>query len=506
MTILVYVFVTLLLCRPSIAHVHVLIVGIEGAGHHALCNGLLANTPEITTVEWAPDIFLQQWDIPQADPHILQKAILDNWPDADTPVFHCANSFPMGLSTDNNERILRHPDVDAFLNMPDVDTFAIFIQRDILEATESTMRRFYPTREVLKEAQFSRTNQRIVDRYRKNCKNRYPGKCIDVQYQEICNSGEAVAARITAWSGLRISNVDDFSCGLHTGLVPMTNAQRITLITSYWVESEEPGVESHGHRAEIEAAIAINSQECAFQEVVVWLDSVTEKYNCVHFLERINHKKQLINKNLVCEPTLTCVDRTENQPTYYEMFDFSKRLYRDRLVLLANADQVFDSSAMLLTALRPRNMVTISTAGLGNNERKTPDNIRNNYKLLTGAQSLQGVENHCFAKNDSRKRLGWDAYAFFPSDIEIYSVDFKDTATDQFFYMNEIGAENSALNALLKHSQVVGHQVCDAINAWHFHIQEKTHKNGDFRISHNYSFFQDCASELSFESCISNYD
>jgi len=246
----------------------------------------------------------------------------------------------------------------------------------------------------------------------------------------------------------------------------------LSLVVSYWADySSEP----HLHRREIEAAIAVNAANCQIRTVVVLLDGSNFLYNCSHFVEKIQRMSSLLTSS--CTSQLKCVDRYEGQPTYYEMFHFSKNLgLQESINILANADMVFDETIGLAKELSKNVLLVLGTQGM---HAGTPSAILSSYEKLTGL-STPSLLNLC-----ERVRKSWDVWIFHPNDIKLNKKSFRDSQTKLPFYMNQDRAENSALHALLHGSKgLVSHNPCEFIHAWHYHGAEKTHKKGVGAVIH----------------------
>lgn len=168
-------------------------------------------------------------------------------------------------------------------------------------------------------------------------------------------------------------------------------------------------------------------------------------------------------------------------------------------MILANADMVFDSSVHILANLQRGVLNTIATIGLdvAINDASLLDEYRalsscdvntflydvvenhlknesEKFEDVTGLKLRAVVPNRCYPR--PRPRLSWDAYAFHPEDINVVRQAFRDTSGRQW-YMNELGAENAALGAIVAHSPALNSvtQVCDIVHMYSFHSQPKTH-------------------------------
>ncbi len=176
----------------------------------------------------------------------------------------------------------------------------------------------------------------------------------------------------------------DASSGSDSGNNGRGSRTQLVLLTSLWAQQAP-----HVHRTEILAALVHNLHTGVFRRVHVVLDSITSSCNCSHLHNTV---RQLAAKAEVTvnKTELKCLDRTKGQPTYYDLFAYSqdplfmgkkdrnrskggtvmgkdigrdaeKDMGENTVVILANADQVFDSSAKVLTRLSKRTLGVITT-------------------------------------------------------------------------------------------------------------------------------------------------
>eukprot|EP00956_Cyclotella_meneghiniana_P033270 scaffold94851_cov26-Cyclotella_meneghiniana.AAC.1 len=95
-----------------------------------------------------------------------------------------------------------------------------------------------------------------------------------------------------------------------------------------------------------------------FDQIVVFLDGVSEQSNCIHFLQDMRdldinmglHK--LEDEDSIAK--VTCVNVEGNQPPYYQMFMYavSEEVLGD-VVVMSNADQAFDYLVAAVHNLNP---------------------------------------------------------------------------------------------------------------------------------------------------------
>ena len=241
----------------------------------------------------------------------------------------------------------------------------------------------------------------------------------------------------------------------------------IILVTTAWVPDERHSP----HLSEVKASIALNSANKYISQIHVVLEGSNSQYNCTHFrsdifpttmwYERFNSK-------------IHCIRWPARQPTYFEMFNHTKHVapVEESVVILANADMVFDSTIGHLKNIDEKAFVVIATRGLSS--RWTPWKIVKAYSEMTGYRFVD-VVNRCYT-DPSEKRTSWDAYAFVPSLLQLSQDDFMDRRTNDMFPMNQNGAENAALAAISRLSRFQQYaQICDHVHMWHFHTKSKMH-------------------------------
>ena len=191
---------------PEEEGAHVLIVGVEGAGHHTICNGLLDPRPPgvARLVPFSPDIFLDG-DYPETDAAKLGAKLLlarRRWGKSSGSTVYCANSFPMGDGM-GKHLLTRHPDVNTFLSVPGVTTRAIFVYRNLSDATRSSMRRFRPPdANFTQELVFTRQSQDIIDEsFQSSCGDALPDRCYKVVFEDMCANKVDTVETIKAATG-----------------------------------------------------------------------------------------------------------------------------------------------------------------------------------------------------------------------------------------------------------------------------------------------------------------
>jgi hypothetical protein len=269
-----------------------------------------------------------------------------------------------------------------------------------------------------------------------------------------------------------------------------SNTLKVSLVTSFWAEevssSSTSATTRNPHRKEMEAALLANLYNEHFDQVIVFLDGVTNESNCVHFVQNIvelqhahaqimhHHDDDLISSKL------TCVNVKGSQPTYYQMFmnAISNEVMGD-VVVMANADQAFDNTISLARDLNPEVLSVVGTRGFS---PSIPSPVKAFYDTIVGTEYITQKEktrgewdrNLCYTK------YSFDTWIFHKSKMtNLNPVDFQRPDRNdeyKFFYMNEMGAENAALYGVQQSYPWLSlFNSCERIHTWHFHLTPKTH-------------------------------
>ncbi|CAB9518043.1 expressed unknown protein [Seminavis robusta] len=261
------------------------------------------------------------------------------------------------------------------------------------------------------------------------------------------------------------------------------------------------------------ASIANNLNNPHFDQVVIILDSATELSNCDHFRSKMKQFQRRFrrwsddnqihdvllpkNKN---KPILTCIDRPEGQPSYFDMFRYASNpdIVTSEVVIMGNADQAFDDSVSWASLIKNRTLLTLPTQGY--QQDRAPPRVQAFFQFA----STQGVSKRK-SKTESgtvnipnrcakATTLSWDSYVFPRALLE---EKISETAFQRgvltgpngepngmaYFPMNMQGAEDAALWAVTKKLRNI--QVaygCDIIKTWHFHAARKMHLSGGKQI------------------------
>lgn len=267
---------------------------------------------------------------------------------------------------------------------------------------------------------------------------------------------------------------------------------KVSYVTSFYAFTE---VANNPHRQEIKAALLANIHNPHLHQIVVFLDGVSAQSNCVHFILEM---RELNIKYMTATTTssvlmteeeaqedvlskLTCIDVHTGQPTYYDMFQ--NTLHKDVLgevIILANADQVFDDTISVAQNLNPYVLVVLGTKGFGYN---IPPKIKYFYDILVGTDYVDNTEMQQGNMDMCQKtRYSWDTFIYKRVAIRgdrLNEQDFQRMNTNNemiSFYMNENGAENAALWALQQSFPFSSvYNACDVIHSWSFHFAPKTH-------------------------------
>jgi hypothetical protein len=258
---------------------------------------------------------------------------------------------------------------------------------------------------------------------------------------------------------MRSGNVisGDVALASHGHIVAAVNTRLSYLTTSFvphW---------ANAHLHEIYSALIMNLQNDAIYDVHV----VTET-NCTVLLNTVEAWARTlpnatviysaIREKFVCVPSPTGV-----QPTYKDFFDYAHEKLTGRLVLLANADIVFDDTLRLIA---PERIMTGEIA----------------FVLSVDPPPFSGAYNEVFHRecgNTRKCRIGtwqgprmswhlegwsWDAYIFATPLPPTFSTP------ETNIVMNQMGAEWIAAYQFEAHG-IHLYNPCEHIKAYHWHCQ-----------------------------------
>ena len=260
----------------------------------------------------------------------------------------------------------------------------------------------------------------------------------------------------------------------------------VVLLTSFWVQKASVPA----HEIEVKGAILANLKNPYISEIHVVLEGTTQGFGCDDLITELRGFAKSNVKGSGAQ--LKCTPWGDGQPTYYDLFTFSKQdNFMEKIIVLFNADMVFDNSIAALRYLDPSSMVVIATSGL--DRSRTPYDILLHFEKFTGL-SFNSVVSRCY--EDETSRTSWDAYAFHPKSLDIFEEDFTDVKSGETFHMNRNGAENAALEAVSRHSAILQFsQICDHVKMWHFHTTAKMHKR-EVGVKHNQLKPESCTSDV----------
>ena len=269
-----------------------------------------------------------------------------------------------------------------------------------------------------------------------------------------------------------------------------SKVSNLALLTSVWADPHRSSL----HRAEVLGSLILNLLNPAFSLVFVVLDGADAQHNCDQLRKQVGEKVSFATRT---GGKFGCLNRQGGQPTYREMFSYSTRVeFRDAVVVLANADIVFDDTIELLSLTGLHTIAVIPTQGLHYDNTSMFSQYEKFVESQVEHPSL--TPSRCYAKPEERN--SWDAYAFHPESVVVDDERMTDLSTGRPFYMNEIWAENSALHSIVSSSPVLTQvvEVCDHVNAWHFHLASKMHRYEDLsaRVEHPGMYPNHC-----FDAC-----
>jgi hypothetical protein len=259
---------------------------------------------------------------------------------------------------------------------------------------------------------------------------------------------------------------------------------KVSYVTSFWAERK--GSPTNPHRRETKAALLANIHNPHFDQVVVFLDGVSDEANCAHFLQEINNIQLGYGYAGIGEmdpiTKLACVDIDGGQPSYYQMFQNTlHEAVTGDIVVLSNADQAFDETISLARSLNPEVLAVLGTRGFSD---KMPPATKSFYEALVSTDYTTDVDQKrpgVWDPDLCYSRYSWDTWIFHKSKLnnlkEEHFQRFNTKNERESFYMNENGAENAALWAFQQSYPFMSlYNACDRIHSWHFHLTPKTHK------------------------------
>mmetsp|Transcript_3053 Transcript_3053/g.10990 ORF Transcript_3053/g.10990 Transcript_3053/m.10990 type:complete len:383 (+) Transcript_3053:74-1222(+) len=121
---------------------HVLVLGIEGAGHHTI-RSLTGGISSIVQKPYNKDMWVGKAGWPVSDSRLLEERVLGIESSPSQTVVYTEDSFPEGPVYG----IGNHPDVFAFSQIRSIEPVLVFLQRDFSESILSAHARFAVERE-----------------------------------------------------------------------------------------------------------------------------------------------------------------------------------------------------------------------------------------------------------------------------------------------------------------------------------------------------------------------
>ena len=250
----------------------------------------------------------------------------------------------------------------------------------------------------------------------------------------------------------------------------------LALLTSLWVDSNR----WREHRVEVLKALSINVRNPHLSVIYVQLDGTDEEAACPRLMTDLERDYKV-------KPThigkLVCAYDGDVRLSYLRMFEIAKSAppLQGHVVVLANGDMAFDDTIMKAKYVQTDTLLTIATRGLRvswfwpnlGSSKRTPDRCYPVPKI----------------------RDSWDAYIFHPESLQLNKALWLDMKTCRTFSMNQVWAEESALNAIHIASTSIEKifQVCDEIYMWHLHRAPKTYDEAAIdRVWHSSTIAADC--------------
>jgi len=228
---------------------------------------------------------------------------------------------------------------------------------------------------------------------------------------------------------------------------PENSSQPVHLLTSIFLP--EPA-KQNGHVPEIMASVFVNIRNPLIASVHVLLESYDKDCAALQqHLGELTGKKVEHKEKVVC----TVVNRI---PTYHDFFQYANNNMRDKLVLLSNADVVFD----------------FTLANVGHLSAGVDAHVISVQPPPYSGEYASMFNINCEStKRCIKHTTSWDAYLFvapLPSKLDDFNMRFP---------MNMQHAENYAASAL-GYSGLNLKNACGHIGAYHWHcIGGKMHSD-----------------------------
>ena len=250
----------------------------------------------------------------------------------------------------------------------------------------------------------------------------------------------------------------------------------LALLTSLWVDSNR----WRKHRVEVLKALSINVRNPHLSVIYVQLDGTDGEAACPRLMTDLEREYKVKPAHI---GKFVCAYDGDVRLSYLRMFEIAKSAppLQGHVVVLANGDMAFDDTIMKAKYVQTDTLLTIATRGLRvswfwpnlGSSKRTPDRCYPVPKI----------------------RDSWDAYIFHPESLQLNKTLWLDMKTCRPFPMNQIWAEESALNAIHIASTSIEKifQVCDEIYMWHLHRAPKTYDEAaSDRVWHSSTIAADC--------------
>lgn len=250
--------------------------------------------------------------------------------------------------------------------------------------------------------------------------------------------------------------------------VHVVKQTRLWLFNTFWLPDK-----TITHQQEVELAFLLNVANKDIHTIYFAFERPHGDMGCEHLLR---HLAELVRAKAVQDSAQIRCSAYAKQPTYLDMFHLALAQVPSRdVAIIANADMVFDESIRRACQLRKNQVAVLATSGLSEAPKSVHDFYRRHF--IHNIEDLESLApSRCY--EPPTERTSWDAFIFHPTDINLIDNAFIDEATGLPFFMNQHGAENAALHALLLSSRRLhAIQACDFIKMWHLHTAPKTHFN-----------------------------
>lgn len=237
----------------------------------------------------------------------------------------------------------------------------------------------------------------------------------------------------------------------------------ITLITTFFARNSKT---SQMRYDELQMALLANWGNPVLNELIIVYEE-TSSDNCAALLARLRAVSNTIPPTIFGRPPkpIRCLPQRGSQPTYAQIFEFANGL-RDRLVVIANCDVVFDATLSSAPLLKSGQAYALSV--------NTPPNWSMYHALsnmfnrrVGGTPKSYLTDQRCPWKNKGIRANSMDAWMIRPPingvimQAEAHGYALNTT-------MNRAGAENRAFCGLVAGGLNVTN-ACPFIHMAHWH-------------------------------------